>query len=79
MTGRRNYDDRPAPQPLGSIRADELVPLRVFCARLGIGRKAWSALARRGCPVIRAGKQVFLDGAAVLDFFRRIGSMEGEA
>ena len=77
MTGRRNYDDRPAPQPLGSIRGPtKLVPLRVFCAP-GIGRKAWSALARRGCPVAPESKCSLT--AAVLDFFRRIGSMEGEA
>jgi hypothetical protein len=46
------------------------LPLRVFCQRLGIGKKAWAALARRGFPVIRCGKQGFIDGAAALAYFR---------
>ena len=47
---------------LSSVHSDELLPLRVFCQRLGVGKKAWVALARRSFPVIRSGKQVFIDG-----------------
>ncbi len=57
-------------QPLGSVHGDELLPLRVFCRRLGIGRKAWAVLVRRGFPVIRCRKQGFVDGAAALAYFR---------
>ena len=64
--------------PLGSVHSDELLPLRVFCQRLGIGRKAWVALARRGFPVIRCGKQGFIDGAAALAYFRKLGGGEAK-
>jgi hypothetical protein len=60
-------------EALGSVHSDELLPLRVFCARLGIGRKAWAVLARGGFPVIRCGKQGFIDGAAALAYFRGLG------
>jgi hypothetical protein len=61
---------------LGSIRGDELLPLRVFCSRLGIGKKAWAALSRRGFPVIRCGKQGFVDGAAALGYFRGLAATD---
>jgi hypothetical protein len=62
-------DARPA---LGSVRSDELLPLRVFCSRLGIGKKAWSILAHKGFPVLRSGKQCFIDGNAALAWFRQL-------
>ena len=70
-------DTTPAPV-LGSVRSDELLPLRVFCQRLGIGRKAWSALARRGFPIVRSGKQVFILGDAALTFFRSLTDGKGQ-
>ena len=65
----------PAPI-LGSVRSDELMPAREFCRRLGLGVKAWRQLLARGLPVIRAGKQAFLDGAAVLAFFRHLAQQQ---
>ncbi len=59
-------------RPLGSIRADEVMPLRVFCERLGIRPKAWAALARRGFPTIPLGKQKLVDGAAAIVYFRSL-------
>ncbi len=58
--------------PIGSVHSDELLPVRVFCQRLGMGRKAWAALAKRGFPVIRCGKQGLVYGAAALAFFREL-------
>ena len=66
----------PAIPALDSIHSDELLPLRVFRQRLGIGRKAWAALARRGFPVIRCSKQGFIDGAAALAFVRGLGEQQ---
>ena len=68
----------PAPI-LGSVRSDELMPAREFSRRLGIGTKAWRALLARGLPTIRAGKQAFLDGAAVLAFFRQIAEQQASS
>ena len=51
-------DKLPVAPPLAS---NELLPLRVSCQRLGIGKKAWAALARRGFLMIRAGKPGFFD------------------
>lgn len=62
------------PNPLGSIRADEIMPAREFCRRFGLGRDAWDALRRRGFPTLKDGKQRLVDGAKALDFFRGSGA-----
>ncbi len=64
---------------LGSVHSDELLPQRVFCQRLGIEKKAWAALARRGFPIIRSGKQAFIDGAAALAYFRALGEQQSRS
>jgi hypothetical protein len=71
----RPSDSRPLPT-LGSVRSDELMPAREFCRRMGLGVKAWRQLLARGLPVIRAGKQGFLDGGAVLAFFRKLAEQK---
>ena len=67
---------RPTPTPavrsLGSIRADELMPSEEFRRRLNIGVKAWRQLLLKGLPVIRVGKQCFVDGNDALQFFRSL-------
>jgi hypothetical protein len=66
---------RTSPTPaLGSVRADEVMPGREYCRRMGHGRKAWDELRKRGFPVIRCGKQVFVDGAAAIAYFRGLGA-----
>ena len=64
---------RPAPRALGSITADELMPSEEFRRRFGLGPRAWRQLLLKGLPVIRCGKQAFVDGAAALAFFRKMG------
>jgi hypothetical protein len=67
----RTPRNQPGPtSPLGSIRGDEIQPLRLFCRNLGFGKKAWDALRHRGFPTITVGKQKLVDGAAALAFFR---------
>lgn len=57
---------------LGSIRADELLPLRVVCKRLGLGSRAWRTLRDSGVPVRTVGKQRFILGDELLSHFRRL-------
>ena len=64
------------PLTLGSIRGDEIQPLRLFCQNFGIGKKAWAALAQRGFPTIAVGKQKLVDGAAALAYFRKLAAAD---
>jgi len=66
---RRN---QPTPQPRGSIHADELLPLEVLRQRFGIGNKGMAQLRRAGLPVRRFGRQGYVLGRDVLDFFGRL-------
>jgi len=71
-------DKRTPSAPRGSIRADELLPLSVVRERLGIGTKGISAMRRAGLPIRRFGRQGFVLGADVLDFFSRLPTDGGE-
>lgn len=68
--------DAPAPRALGSIRADEIMPSAEFRRRMGVGVRAWRELVRKGLPVIRCGKQCFVDGNDALQFFRKEGQQQ---
>jgi hypothetical protein len=60
---------------LGSIRSDEFAPSRVFRARMGFGGdKAWRELLAKGFPVIRCGKQAFVDFGAAINWFRSLAA-----
>ena len=56
----------------GEINANTAYPLSVFTEKTGLGRKAVKVLCRRGMPVRRAGRQIFIIGA---DF---IQALKGE-
>ncbi len=58
--------------PTGSIRADEVYTLAEACRRLGWGRRTWWQAEKAGLRAVRFGKQKFLRGAAVLEFFERL-------
>jgi hypothetical protein len=86
-TPRDTAGNRPAPRPLdhrsespalGSICVGEVMPSREFCRRLGLGRKAWTALVRRGFPFIPCGKQNLVDSDAAIAYLRRLAE-EGQA
>ena len=62
---------------MGSIRADELLPLRELCRRLGIGSRGWRTLRDSGVPVRRVGKQAFVLGDELLAHFRRLPIDQG--
>ena len=66
------------PPALGSVRADEVMPAREFCRRMGIAKAAWSALLHRGFPTIECGKQKLVDGAAAVTFFRRLAEQQAD-
>ena len=66
---RPKQDAQPA---AGSIRADELLPLKVARCRLGVGIKGMAQLRRAGLPVRRFGRQGFILGRDVLRFFSEL-------
>ena len=63
---------------MGSIKANELMPLTEFMRRMGMGRKAWFALRRAGFPCRRFGRQAFIVGADALRFFSALPADNGE-
>ncbi len=65
----RNQSDPTTTPPLGSVSTGEIMPAREFCRRMGLHRKAWDALRKRGFPVIVAGRQRIVDGKAAAEFF----------
>jgi len=69
--------ERPAPRTLGPIRSGELAPSRVFREQMGLGDKAWRELLAKGFPVIRCGKQAFVDYGAAIRWFRGLAAEEG--
>lgn len=70
-------DKRTTSPPRGSIRADEVLPLEVLRQRFGIGSKSVASMRRAGLPIRRLGRQGFVLGADILDFFGRL-PVDGE-
>jgi len=68
---------KPSPRPTGSIRADELLPLAVLRSRLGLGPRSWAELRRAGLPVKKLGRQKYVLGADVLEFFAALPAEGG--
>ena len=63
---------------LGSVAENEIMPAREFCRRMGLGRKAWSALLHRGFPSVECGKQRLVDGRSALEYFRSLSDGGGQ-
>ena len=66
-------------RPLGSIRADELLPVQVLCERLGWKRKTLSHARRAGLRTVRFGRFNYVTGADVLAFFAGLADGNGGA
>ena len=66
-----------APRPLGSIRADELMPVRILCSRLGWERKTLAHAKRSGLKTTKFGRFDYCAGADVLEFFRGLAEGDG--
>jgi hypothetical protein len=62
----------------GSIRADELVTLTEFCRRLRIGQKTWRSMKAAGLRSAAIGKQRYIIGKDILDFFGRLTAQHTE-
>ena len=64
---------KPAPEPsTGSIRADELLLMKEACRRLNWQRKTLAHAKREGLKTVKFGRYDYVQGADVLDFFRRL-------
>lgn len=61
----------PAPGPR-SISAGEVYPITEAARRLGWGRKTMARAQRDGLSTVQYGRQKYVTGAAVLEFFRRL-------
>jgi hypothetical protein len=64
------------PSPLGSIRADEVLPLAEAGRRLGMGKRGMQAAQRAGLPVVRFGRRGYVLGRDVLDWFAKQKGVE---
>lgn len=68
--------ERPSPTSdgYGSIRADELMPLREAARRLGFGQKTIRAAQRSGLHTIQFGKMKYVVGSDVIAFFEKLSA-----
>jgi hypothetical protein len=60
----------------GSVRADEVLPLREAARRLGFAQDALRKAQSHGLRTVRFGKLRYVRGADVLDFFAAL--IEGQ-
>ena len=56
-------------QDVGVISAGSLYTLEQFRRNLKLTVSAWTALRKKGLPVIVSGKRVFVSGAQAIEFF----------
>lgn len=63
----------------GLIESHTLYRQDEICKRLGWGRRAYDAAVRRGLPVMRSGKRVYLHGAAVLEWIKSDSAARAQA
>ena len=61
---------------LGGIRADEILPLPTLKRRLGWGNRSVSQAQRDGLRCIAYGRQKFVRGHDLLDFFGRLAEAQ---
>jgi hypothetical protein len=61
-----------ASPPRGSVRADEVLPLVLLRSRFGIGNKTVAQMRRSGLPIRRFGRQAYVLGADLIEFFRML-------
>jgi hypothetical protein len=68
---------RPPTIGYGSIRADEVLPVRELCRRLGWQKKTLSHARREGLQTIQFGRLAYALGADVVRFFQRLRDGQG--
>lgn len=61
----------PSPDGFGSIRGDEILPLREVARRLGWGQRLIVKAQVDGLRVVQYGRMKYCLGADVLHFFRQ--------
>jgi len=61
---------------LGSISADELLPMREFGRRLDLHDKCLSDAQKAGLRTIGFGRQKFVLGSDAIDFFRKLAAQQ---
>ena len=64
---------------LGSVRADEILPLREATRRLGWGSKGARAAKKAGLRVVRFGRGDLVLGADLLAFIKGLGDAGAES
>ena len=62
----------------GSIRADEVLPLRAAGYRLGMGTKELRKAQRDGLAVVRYGRFHYVSGKAIAEFFEALAQRQAE-
>ena len=67
--------DKPTRQ-LGSVSADELMPMREFGRRLDLHNKALSDAQRAGLRTVLFGRCKFVLGADAIDFFHKLADAQ---
>jgi hypothetical protein len=63
----------------GSVSADEIVPLREFGRRLGLGKRALCDCQRDGLRTVLVGRMKFVLGSDAVAWFGRLAENRGEA
>jgi len=61
---------------LGSIRPDELMPVKVLCTRLGWARKSLRKAKAEGLSTIRYGRMDYVMGRDVIAHFQRVAAVQ---
>jgi hypothetical protein len=74
---KRPFD--PAPRPLGSVSAGEVLPLREFGRRLNLADRALADAQRQGLKTILFGRNKYVMGSDALDWFKRLGEQQAAA
>jgi hypothetical protein len=66
------------PDTLGSIRADEVLPVRVMAKRLGMNVKSLAHAKREGLRTVKFGRFDYVLGRDVLAFFERLAQAQAD-
>lgn len=68
----------PAPEPprSTSVSADEVLSLREFGRRLGLGVRALCDCQRNGLPTTVIGKKKYIVGSEAVEWFRKRGQQQ---
>ncbi|MGA2063837.1 MAG: hypothetical protein ABSG86_02660 [Thermoguttaceae bacterium] len=68
----------PAPRPLGSVSAGEVLCLREFGRRLNLADRALADAQREGLRTILFGRNKYVLGCDALDWFKRLRDQQAD-